>query len=230
MIPETATPEIVAMPPRRKRFVVVDDHPFIAYAFRGALGADPELELAAALTSAAETFAYLTSNHVDGTVVEICLGDGPDGLELVKRLRAVFPRLPILMLSRGDGRVYGLRALRAGANGYFEKTSDPEVIIAGLRRILAGEPARGAVVSLLNGLLEPLKVEAHCGSVPSYSWRRWRASRNSGRAATGSMSVSRRPPTSSVILRNRPRPFSFRSMKNCFRSMTIFSEAMGVWE
>lgn len=37
------------------------------------------------------------------------------------------------------------------------------------------------------------------------------------------MIVPLRPPTSSVILRNLPRGFSFKSKKNCFRSNWIFA-------
>ena len=41
------------------------------------------------------------------------------------------------------------------------------------------------------------------------------------------MIVSRRPPTSSVIFRNRPRWFSLRSRKKIFRSIVTFSDAIG---
>lgn len=43
----------------------------------------------------------------------------------------------------------------------------------------------------------------------------------------GSMIVSRRPRTSSVILMNRPRSFSFKSRKKIFLSLISFSECNG---
>ena len=66
-----------------------------------------------------------------------------------------------------------------------------------------------------------------CGSVRSSSTRRANAAAKSRKAVAGSMIVSRRPPTSSVIFRNRPRWFSLRSRKKIFRSITTFSDASG---
>ena len=61
----------------------------------------------------------------------------------------------------------------------------------------------------------------------SNSTSRANASAKSLKASAGSMIVSRRPPTSSVIFRNLPLLFSLRSRKNIFLSMVIFSEANG---
>jgi len=46
----------------------------------------------------------------------------------------------------------------------------------------------------------------------------------SSRPGAGMMIVSRRPPTSSVIRRNRPRGFSFSARRKVFLSIWIFSE------
>src|SRR5438552_8031597 len=52
---------------------------------------------------------------------------------------------------------------------------------------------------------------------------RFSAAANSRTASIGTTIVLRRPTTSSVILRNRPRWFSFRSMKNSLRPVATFS-------
>jgi hypothetical protein len=64
-------------------------------------------------------------------------------------------------------------------------------------------------------------------NVDSNSTKRCRASTTSANAVAGSMIVERRPPTSSVIFKKRPRWFSFKSMKKIFLSKEIFSVAMG---
>ena len=71
-------------------------------------------------------------------VVDISL-NGPDGLDLLKNIRARDPDLPVLILSMLDELLYAERALRAGANGYIMKQEATEQVLVAIRRILGGE-------------------------------------------------------------------------------------------
>jgi DNA-binding NarL/FixJ family response regulator len=53
-------------------------------------------------------------------VVNISL-NGPDGLDLLKDIRARDPNVPVLILLMLDKSLYAERALRGGANGYIMK-------------------------------------------------------------------------------------------------------------
>ena len=81
----------------------------------------------------------LIASAPDAVVLDISL-DGPDGLELLKILRARYPDLPVLVLSMHDESVYAERALRAGANGYVMKQEALESVIGAIREVLAGRP------------------------------------------------------------------------------------------
>ena len=74
----------------------------------------------------------------DLVVVDISL-NGPDGLDLLKNIRARHPNLPVLILSMLDESLYAERALRAGANGYIMKQEATERVLVAIRRILGGE-------------------------------------------------------------------------------------------
>ena len=65
--------------------------------------------------------------------------NGPDGLELLKAVRARHVVLPVLILSMHDESIYAERALRAGANGYIMKQEATEIVLVALRRILNRE-------------------------------------------------------------------------------------------
>ena len=71
-------------------------------------------------------------------VLDISL-PGPDGIELLKTIRATDPTLPVLVLSMHDESIYAERALRAGANGYIMKQEATENVLVALRRILRRE-------------------------------------------------------------------------------------------
>jgi DNA-binding NarL/FixJ family response regulator len=86
-----------------------------------------------------KTARELAEKHQpDLLVIEPFLGH-LDGIFLLKELAARFPRVRILAVSRQREEIYAERALRAGASGYWMKTSTREELIRALDTILAGE-------------------------------------------------------------------------------------------
>jgi DNA-binding NarL/FixJ family response regulator len=74
----------------------------------------------------------------DLLVIEPFLGHY-DGIFLLKQLASCFPRVRILAVSRQREEIYAERALRAGASGYWMKTSTREELIRAVDTILGGE-------------------------------------------------------------------------------------------
>jgi DNA-binding NarL/FixJ family response regulator len=70
-------------------------------------------------------------------VLDISLPDR-NGLELVREIKSVKPKLPILMLSVHPEEQYAIRALKAGVAGYLNKESAPEQLVQAIERIVAG--------------------------------------------------------------------------------------------
>ena len=77
-------------------------------------------------------------HHPDLLVVEPFLGHH-DGIFLLKQLAACFPQTRILAVSRQPEEIYAERALRAGALGYWMKTSTREALLRAIATVLAGE-------------------------------------------------------------------------------------------
>ena len=61
------------------------------------------------------------------------------GLEGLRRLREKVPEAKILVLTALDTPGLGEEVLRAGAQGFVEKTADPEEILRAIHTILRGE-------------------------------------------------------------------------------------------
>jgi DNA-binding NarL/FixJ family response regulator len=74
----------------------------------------------------------------DLLVIEPFLGHH-DGIFLLKELAVRFPRVRILAVSRKREEIYAERALRAGASGYWMKTSTREELVRAIDIVLAGE-------------------------------------------------------------------------------------------
>lgn len=119
------------------RLFVVDDHSVMRRGFQFLIEAEKDLELCGEAASAEEALAHIPEAQPDLVVADIALG-GMNGLELVKRLGALVPGLPVLVVSLHDEGYYAERALQAGARGYVMKGEDDRVLIEAIRRVLGG--------------------------------------------------------------------------------------------
>ncbi|MEA2463359.1 MAG: two-component system, NarL family, invasion response regulator UvrY [Acidobacteriota bacterium] len=119
------------------RIVIADDHAVVRKGLRLILADADELLVAGEAASADELLTLLRTRPVDAVILDVGLGDR-DGIEVLKQIRASFPRLPVLMMSMYSEDVYAIRALRSGASGYIEKSAAPELLLAAVRRVAAG--------------------------------------------------------------------------------------------
>jgi len=79
----------------------------------------------------------LQATQPDVIVLDLKLPDR-HGLELIKDLRAADVKIPILVISSWDERLYAKRVLKAEANGYIMKDEALDLVIEGLQRVLTG--------------------------------------------------------------------------------------------
>ena len=73
----------------------------------------------------------------DIVILDISLG-GKSGLDLLKEIRTLQPRLPVLIFSMHSEEVYARRAISAGARGYITKGSSSEELYAAINKIANG--------------------------------------------------------------------------------------------
>jgi len=123
---------------RKNRVFVVDDHPIVRQGLALMINAENDLTVCGEAEEAQTALHAIVACKPDILIIDISL-NGPDGLELVKHVRAIFPEIPILVLSMHDETTYAERALRAKANGYIMKQEATEKVLVAVRRILNGE-------------------------------------------------------------------------------------------
>jgi DNA-binding NarL/FixJ family response regulator len=134
----TLPPGASGAPPAKHRVFVVDDHPIVRQGLALLINQEPDLVVCGEAEKPDGVPAALARLRPDILVLDISL-PGPEGLDLLKEIRAIDPDLPILVLSMHDESVYAERALRAGANGYIMKQEATDKVLVVLRRILQGE-------------------------------------------------------------------------------------------
>lgn len=123
--------------PAGLKVLLADEHAGVRAALTTLLRSAGVAEPCAEAADGHEAWARLEPAGHDLALVDIAL-PGMGGLELLKRLRAVGSRTPVLMLSTHAEPGYGLRAFEAGANGYIGKDAPAPALVAAVHAVAAG--------------------------------------------------------------------------------------------
>ena len=119
------------------KILVADDHAIFRHGLKETLrGEFPKVSFGEA-NSADETLQLVRENGWDIVILDISM-PGKTGLEVLREIRTLQPRLPILILSMYPEEQFARRALRAGASGYLTKDSIPEELKEAVRKVLRG--------------------------------------------------------------------------------------------
>jgi DNA-binding NarL/FixJ family response regulator len=121
-----------------KRVFVVDDHPIVRKGLVAQFADESDLLLCGEAEDVVDAALRIPDAHADIVIVDISLKNS-NGIDLVKRLKAKFPSLRILIWSMYPESLYAERALSAGANGYLNKGCTPVQFMEAIRAILDGK-------------------------------------------------------------------------------------------
>ena len=119
------------------KVLLVDDHQVVRDGLKTIIreqGIGDEFGEAA---TAVEALKLAADHTWDLAVVDISLV-GRSGLELVRELKQLRPRMPILMLSMHSEEQYARRAFKVGAAGYITKDSSRAELAGAIAKVIAG--------------------------------------------------------------------------------------------
>jgi PAS domain S-box-containing protein len=119
------------------RVLIADDHATVREGIRRFIADTVDLVVSGEACTAPEVLEMVAARTCDVVLLDISL-PGRDGLDILKQLKQLYPTLPILMFSVYSEEQYAIRALKTGAAGYVTKNSEPEVLIAALRKVAQG--------------------------------------------------------------------------------------------
>lgn len=121
----------------KTRILLVDDHAVVRFGIAQLINRQPDMEVCGEEEDASKAMGAIESLKPDLTIADISLKDS-SGLELVRNIKAQYPKLPVLIVSGHDESVYAEIAFRAGALGYLMKEEALEKVIMAVRRVLSG--------------------------------------------------------------------------------------------
>ena len=143
-----------------KRILIVDDHEVVREGVKRIFSERPGQTSFGEASSVPQALQIVRDEDWDVVVLDLSLGDR-SGLELLKQLKQIRPRLPVLILSMHSEEQYARRAFKAGASGYVTKDSSHSELVKALDKVVTGgryfsqELAETLIVDLERGSDRP---------------------------------------------------------------------------
>ncbi len=119
------------------RILIADDHAIVRQGLIQILAEESDMAVFGEAANASETLKNVHEQNWDIVILDITLPDR-SGLDVLKELKNIRPRLPVLILSMHPEEQFAVRALKAGAAGYVTKESVPEELVKAIRKVLEG--------------------------------------------------------------------------------------------
>jgi len=119
------------------RVLIVDDHAVLRDGLKNILDEPRGTAVCYEASTAQEAVQSVERQEWDLVVLDISLGE-ISGLDVLKRIRQMRPKLPILIFTMHPERQYARRSLKAGASGYVTKDSSPTELRQAIRQVVAG--------------------------------------------------------------------------------------------
>ncbi|MCX7679930.1 MAG: response regulator transcription factor [Spirochaetes bacterium] len=121
------------------KIAIVDDHPVVRRGITSFLGDESYIEIIGEAATAEEAIELIRNKNPDVSIIDICLGDPVNGLQLLRSLNLKFSGIKVLVLSIFEDSVYAERVRELGGRGYLQKNRGPHLIVEGIKRIYEGK-------------------------------------------------------------------------------------------
>ena len=119
------------------KILIADDHPIVRAGFKQVISETQDMIVEDEASNGQEVLNLIHKKDYDIILLDISM-PGRSGLEIIKDLKTIKPKIPVMILSIYPEEQYAIRALRAGASGYMTKASAPHELISAIRKICQG--------------------------------------------------------------------------------------------
>lgn len=119
------------------RVLIADDHAIVRQGLIQIISKTNDIALVEEAENGREAIEKAQAIELDVLVVDFDMPE-KSGLEVLLEIKAIRPKLPVIVLSIYSEERFGTRFLKAGASGYLNKASAPQQLVEAIRRVANG--------------------------------------------------------------------------------------------
>ena len=119
------------------RILIADDHAIVRGGLKQLFAMVQDIDVAGEAVNGMQALDFLRHTPVDLVLLDLTM-PGMSGIDIITRMRSAFPDLPVLVLSMRNEPQIVRQVLKVGASGYLTKDSEPEMLVAAIRKTAAG--------------------------------------------------------------------------------------------
>lgn len=121
-----------------RKILIVDDHEVLRDGVKRIFDKQPGSAAFGEAGNAQEALNLVREQDWDVVVLDLSLGSR-NGLDVLKELKQIRPKLPVLILSMHSEQQFARRAFKAGAAGYITKDSSRAELMRAINKVINGE-------------------------------------------------------------------------------------------
>jgi len=118
------------------RLLLADDHAIVRSGLTQIMALMPDIQVIGVASNGLEVMEQLRQQSFDLLLMDLNM-PGICGSELIARIKAHQPNMPILVLSMHDSPQVAAQALKAGADGFITKDCEPAALLGAIRQVAA---------------------------------------------------------------------------------------------
>ncbi|WP_043982776.1 response regulator [Priestia megaterium] len=120
------------------KILIADDHHVVRKGLVFFLQTQPDLEIVGEASNGEEALKLAISLEPHIVLMDLSM-PVLDGIEATKELKKQAPHIQVMILTSFSDQDHVIPALEAGASGYQLKESDPDELVAAIRKLMNGE-------------------------------------------------------------------------------------------
>ncbi|MDQ3280673.1 MAG: response regulator transcription factor [Acidobacteriota bacterium] len=118
--------------------LIVDDHDIVREGVKQIVAETSDISVGGEARTGGEAIELVRERAWDVVVLDLNLPDRP-GLDVLAQLRAIAPRVPVLILTMHQQASYAARVIKSGAAGFLSKDSARAHLVNAIRKLARGE-------------------------------------------------------------------------------------------
>jgi len=119
------------------KVLIADDHTIVREGLKQILSESSDIIASGEARNGKEVLNKIIEDDYDVVLLDISM-PGRSGIDILKEIKSIKPKLSVLILSMYPEEQYAVRALKTGASGYLTKESATDELISAIRKVYLG--------------------------------------------------------------------------------------------